>query len=73
MSGQKEFNKDEQELVLQKLIVFPSDRKVVIGNYGAFSKEDLIKHVEKEDAIGKIVMEMELSFLKAMAQGKLFN
>ncbi len=60
-------------MVVQRLLVLPSDRKVVIGGHGDFIKEQLIEHVEKEDDIGKIVVEMELSFLRALAQGKLFS
>jgi hypothetical protein len=73
MPDSKQYTKDVRELVVQRLLVLPSDRRVVIGGHGDFTKEQLIEHVEKEDDIGKIVVEMELSFLRALAQGKLFS
>ena len=43
MSNNKQYTKDVQELVVQRLLVLPSDRRVVIGGHGDFTKEQLIE------------------------------
>jgi len=46
-------NAEIRELVKARLSTFPVDKKICIGSYGEFSRDDLIKHVSKEDDIGK--------------------
>jgi len=65
-------SKQIKELVLARLEVMPSTMKVSIGSYGAFSKNDLKSHVEKEDEIGKKVIEVQMAFLRAIKEGKLY-
>jgi hypothetical protein len=60
---------DVKELVLARLQTFPSDKKLCIGSYGEFSKEDLIECVKKGDEIGKKIIDIELGFLRAMKEG----
>lgn len=60
---------DIKKLVLLRLETLPSDKKISIGSYGDFKKEDLISHVEQEDAIGKKMVEIELEFLRALKKG----
>jgi hypothetical protein len=61
-----------RDLVLARLDVMPSNVKVSIGSYGTFSKDDLKGHVEKGDEIGKKVMEVQMAFLRAIKEGKLY-
>ncbi len=65
-------SKQIKELVLARLEVMPNTMKVSIGSYGAFSKNDLKGHVEKEDEIGKKVIEVQMAFLRAIKEGKLY-
>jgi len=58
-----------KELVILRLETLPSDKKISIGSYGEFSKEELIEHVKKEDSIGKKMIEVEMEFLKAFREG----
>ncbi len=60
---------DVRELVLARLQTFPSDKKLCIGSYGEFSKEDLIESVKKGDKIGKKIVEVDMGFLRAMKEG----
>lgn len=66
--------KDKQlkELVIARLEVLPSDKKISIGSAGEFTKEKLIEHVEAEDTIGEKIIEVELEYLRALKKG-LFN
>ena len=39
----------------------------------SFSREELIKEVEKESKIGKFLIGAEMEFLRAMGKGKLYE
>ena len=60
-----------KELVIARLEVWPAGKKISIGKSGEFTKEELIQHVKKGDAIGKKVVEIELEFLRALKHGLL--
>ena len=66
-------NQEEiKKLVIARLEALPSDKKISIGSKGEFTKEEIIDHVKKGDAIGKMMEDIELEFLRAM-KGGLFN
>lgn len=59
-----------KKLVLTRLEAMPDTIRVSIGSEGKeLSKEDLIEHVKKEDKLGKMIIEMQLRYLKAMKTG----
>lgn len=72
-TGQKNKNiqKEIKEIVIARLEDVPSHLKMVLGSYGTFDKQQLIEHVRKGDAIGKIIVAMELQFIKDLASGKI--
>ena len=68
----KKITRQIKELVIARLDIMPNNMKVSIGSYGAFSKDDLKKHVEDEDEIGKKIVEVQMTFLRAIKEGKLY-
>ncbi len=62
---------DIKELVIARLETLPPDRKLSIGNFGEFTKEELIQHVKGDDAIGHKMVEIEMEFLRAIKEGLL--
>ncbi|QQG39675.1 MAG: hypothetical protein HYS81_04880 [Candidatus Aenigmatarchaeota archaeon] len=62
---------DVKQLVIYRLDSLPANKKISIGSYGEFSKEELIENVKKENEIGKKIVEIELEFLRAMKEGLL--
>ncbi|RLE47059.1 hypothetical protein DRJ22_00255 [Candidatus Woesearchaeota archaeon] len=70
-------NKDKipekiKELVITKIESnMPSNLKLSIGSYGDLTKEEIISHVKKGDEIGKQIVRVHMSFLKAVASGEL--
>lgn len=66
----KEKNKEEiKELVIARLQTLPDSKGVSIGSAGNFTKADLIRHVESDDAVGKKIIEVEMNFLRALKEG----
>jgi len=70
---EQEISEDLKELVIARLDVLPPDKKISIGSVGKFDKNELIEHVKKEDEIGKKVIEVELTYLRALKEGTLLK
>ena len=64
-----ELSEEIRELVLLRLETLPSDRKISIGSYGEFTKDELIERVKKGDDVGKKIITIEMEFLQAMKEG----
>jgi hypothetical protein len=62
-----------KETVIARLDVLPADKKISIGSYGDFTKSELIEHVKEEDEVGQKVVDLELTFLKALKEGTLLK
>ncbi len=62
-------SEDIKELVIARLETLPPDKKISIGNYGEFTKEELIEHVKKNDPVGNKMIEIEMEFLRAIKEG----
>lgn len=61
-----------KKLVLWRIeISVPKHFKLSIGDKGTFDKEELIKHVQQEDDIGKEIIKMQLQFIKDLSSGKI--
>jgi hypothetical protein len=60
------YSEDVKELVKLRLMSTPSNIKVSIGNFGEFSRDQLIEEVEEETPVGKAAIEMELLFIRKM-------
>jgi len=67
MSIQKRISdEDVRKLVLARLRSFPSGRRISIGSEGQFNKEELIDRVKKDDRVGKKIIQVQLTFLRAL-------
>jgi len=55
-----------QKLVVERLLAIPSDVNFSVGEYGDFTRNDLIKEVMKNSKVGKATIEMELNFIRQM-------
>jgi len=61
---------------IKKLVIWrietsvPKYFKLSMGSNGTFNKEELKRHVEKEDDIGIEIVKMQLKFIKALSTGE---
>lgn len=60
--------KDEIELVVARLRAIPDEAILSIGVGAPLKREELIKHVEKQDSVGKKVIEMQLFYLRNISK-----
>lgn len=58
-------DEDIRKLVTARLQVLSSDTIISVGSEGSFSRDDLIKRVEKDDYIGKKIIEVEMEWLRS--------
>lgn len=58
-----------KDLVIARLQRLPDDMGVSIGSFGDFTKDELINHVRSSDDVGQKIIEVEMTFLKAMKEG----
>ncbi len=64
------YSKDVKELITERISVMPNNFKLSIGNYGTFSKEQLLRSIQDEDKVGQEVIRMQLNFINALTSGK---
>jgi len=60
-----------KKLVLWRLeLEVPPNFKLSIGNKGTFTKDELKQHIEKGDDIGRIYIDTQLKFMRALTNGE---
>lgn len=64
---------NERDLVLARLDVMPQNFKLSIGDMGVFNKEELKEHVQKEDEVGKQVIDMQMKFIRDLTSGRIME
>jgi hypothetical protein len=62
-----------RKLVIVRLRALPSQKRISIGSDGEFTIEDLIERVKENDKIGQKIIEIQLSYLRSLKEGILFN
>ncbi len=67
-------SKTKKELVIARLETYPKNIGTLIGNDNkSYSKKDLIDNVAQSTTIGKKIVDIELSYLKDLATGKIYD
>jgi len=62
-----------KDLVIARLKTLPEDIGISIGSAGNFSREEIIRHVEQDDEIGRKIVEVELAFLRKLKEGIIYE
>lgn len=58
-----------KKLVLIRLEAMPPDIKVSIGSEKDLSREELFREVKNETELGKLIIKMQLEYLRSMKKG----
>jgi len=64
---------DFQKLVYSRWQTFPKGYSISIGEYGTITKEEALKHVEENDKIGKILIQIDREFFDSLKSGKFYE
>ncbi len=55
-----------KKLVKERLAAMPPDVSFSIGDFGDFTRDELIEEVDRYSEIGKEVINMQINFIKKM-------
>ena len=73
MAEEIKINSEIKEIIIYRIksSKLPENIKMSIGNLSKepMSTEEIVKHVEAEDIIGKKIIQMELFYLQALKEG----
>lgn len=72
-TSEEEISEELKELVIARIDVLPKNKKISIGSIGEFTKGELIERIKKGDEVGKKIIELELTFLRALKDGILLE
>jgi len=73
-TSKEEISEDLKELVITRLELLSPEKKFSTGSNGKeFTKDELIEHVRKEDEVGRKIIEIEITFLRALKDGVLLE
>jgi len=61
-------NDEVRELVMARLSVLSKDTLISLGSEGSFTRDELIKSVEKGDNIGEKLAEIQLEWLRSFKE-----
>lgn len=76
--NQKDKNKNEEiqedikKLVIARIKAISDELGIVIGSK-KYSKKEMLESVEKEDEIGKEIIEIQMDYLRDMASGAIYE
>lgn len=62
------YSQDVVKLVIARLNSLPPDVSFAVGEYGTFTRDQLIKQVKEQTEVGDAAIRMELAFIKKMPQ-----
>ena len=74
MADDKEKIKEEEWLLVRnRILAMPSYMRLSIGSHGPLDKNAIIKHIDKKDEIGAVVVKMQLSLLRSFKEKWLYE
>lgn len=69
----KKTDQEIRDLVIARLSVMPNDKELMIGGNKKLNKTEMIESVKNDDEIGRQIIDMQMTFLRDVASGKLFD
>lgn len=67
-----EIQEDIKKLVLARIMATSDDLRIAIGST-EYTKTQMLKSVEAGDEVGKEIMEIQMEYLRDMAQGAIYQ
>jgi len=68
----KETKEDIRKLVIERIKAASDELEISIGSK-AYSKSDILKSLEKEDELSREIIEIQMEYLRDMAQGAIYQ
>lgn len=71
-STNSDIQEDIKKLVLARIQATSDDLRIAIGST-EYTKEEMIKSVEKGDEVGKEIIDIQMEYLRDMVQGAAYQ
>jgi len=55
---------EDWEIVKHRVETMPAYLKLAMGKYGQLSKDEMIRHIDNRDEIGRRIVEIQLNYLR---------
>jgi len=68
----KELQEDIRKLVIARIKASSDDLSISIGSTG-YTKEEIVKSIEKGDELGQEIIEIQMEYLRDMAEGAIYQ
>jgi hypothetical protein len=73
-TNKKNIENEIQELVKARLSIMPDDVSISVGAEGeTYTRDELIEHIDKGDEIGKLIIDIDMGFLRALKNGEIYD
>lgn len=59
---------DDWKLVKARIEAMPTNMKLSIGSIGTLTKQQMMESLEKKDEAGRIIVEMQINYLKKLKE-----
>jgi len=69
----KKININEKETVMARVRAYNDDFELSIGDYGVFSKDELLENIEKESKVGRQIVEIQMNYLRDLVSGDIYK
>lgn len=56
-----------KKLVRERISAMPPDVSFSIGNFGDYTRNELLEEVDKDSEVGRAAIEMQLTFIRKMS------
>lgn len=66
---EEKYDEEIKEIVIHRLLALPENIRISVGSKGKFNKEELIERVKKGDEIGKLIIKIQLNYLRSLKKG----
>lgn len=64
-----ELNDEVVELIIARIEAMPGNLQVHLGNHKTLDKEDMLKEVKSRSHLGKLIIQNQLNYLRALKVG----
>jgi len=69
----EKINEEIKKLVIARIKAYSDKITLSLGGLKKYSREELIECIENEDELGKEIIEIQMEYLKDMAEGNFYN
>lgn len=64
--AEQEYGSEIKKIVMKRLQAIPPNVSFSVGEHGRYTRDELIREVEKGTPVGKAAVEMQLNFIRKM-------